>query len=195
MVARRAHDRLYMTVEQYLQLDNSSPDAKYEYLDGYAYLLRSSPNAMAGGSPFHALIGMNVGIALGSLLGDNPCRVYSSDGRVQLAEKRYVYPDVTVSCVEQQLGQESIQEPRIVIEVLSPSTEEHDRREKLRAYRECPSIEEIVLVSQEEMAVEMDHRAGKFWHYDVYEAGDTIELTSIGVAFPIEHLYRGVRFP
>lgn len=193
MVANRAHDRLYMTVEQYLQLDNSAADAKYEYLDGYAYLLRGGPNNLAGGTPIHALISMNVGIALGSQLGEGPCRVYSSDGRVQLAEKRYVYPDLTLSCVEQEPGQDNIQQPRVVVKVLSPSTQDLDRGEKLKAYRACPTIEDILLVSQDEVAVEVYHREGKFWKYQVYENGE-VELLSIGVKVPIERLYRGVRF-
>src|SRR5437868_5978853 len=111
MVANRAHDSsdgLYMTVEQYLALDESS-DAKYEYLDGYAYMLRPPSSAyddraildMAGGSPAHAALCARMIALLENALPDGPCLPYTSDARVQVDERRYFYPDVTVACSEQ----------------------------------------------------------------------------------------------
>ena len=100
MVANRSHvsDGLYMTVEQYLALDESS-DAKYEYLDGYVFLLRPPSSAydddaiidMAGGSVAHAALCARMASLLDQVLAASPCTVYTSDARMKLAEKRYLY--------------------------------------------------------------------------------------------------------
>jgi hypothetical protein len=96
MVANHeSNDGLYMTVEQYLALDESS-DAKYEYLDGYAYMLRPPSSAyddyavldMAGGSPAHSALCAQMIVLLGNALSDGPCRPYTSDARVQVNERR-----------------------------------------------------------------------------------------------------------
>src|SRR5437868_3101508 len=127
-------DGLYMTVEQYLALDESS-DAKYEYLDGYAYLLRPPSSAyeegmldLAGGSTAHALISANVGALLHDALAHGSCDVYTSDAIVKLAERRYFYPDVAVACGEQ--DEAMLTSPVVIVEVLSPATEKRDRGAK-----------------------------------------------------------------
>ncbi|QBD80533.1 Uma2 family endonuclease [Ktedonosporobacter rubrisoli] len=96
---------------------------------------------LAGGSINHALVIANlIGILYGALRG-KPCRVYNSDIRLQLSKARYVYPDITVSCDERDKGQgDSIRYPRLVVEVLSPSTEAFDRGRKAAYYRECASL-------------------------------------------------------
>src|SRR5258708_6684108 len=142
MVADRTQvsDGLYMTVEQYLALDESS-DAKYEYLDGYVFLLRPPSSAyddeaidMAGGSIAHGAICAQLSYLLVGALRGKPCRAYSSDTRTKLSEKRYLYPDVVVACGEQ--AATMLTNPTVVIEVLSlranyqPDMEA--RRSKLR---------------------------------------------------------------
>ena len=107
--------RTFMSIEDYLALDRDSLDARYEYIDGYAYL-------MAGGTLDHSTICINVTSVLRNLLRW-PCRVYNSDARVRLSEERYFYPDATVSCDERDRGTgDMIVSPRVVIEVLSPGT-------------------------------------------------------------------------
>src|SRR5439155_6714226 len=91
-------DGLYMTVEQYLALDESS-DAKYEYLDGYAHMLRPPSSAyddgavldLAGGSTAHAALSVRIAAVLDEALSDTPCMAYSSDAKVKLEERRYFY--------------------------------------------------------------------------------------------------------
>src|SRR5436305_13709763 len=100
MVANRSQmsDGLYMTVEQYLALDESS-DAKYEYLDGYVYMLRPPSSAyddcavldMAGGSPAHSALCARMIVLLDNALPDGPCMPYTSDERVQVDERSYFY--------------------------------------------------------------------------------------------------------
>jgi Uma2 family endonuclease len=203
MVANRAQDGegLYMTVEQYFLLDESS-DAKYEYLDGYAYLLRPpssdyDENAildLAGGSPAHAALAVNVAYLLTSSLATGPCIAYSSDARVKLAEDRYVYPDVTVACGEQEDAQ-YITNPTVIVEVLSPTTEKRDRGKKFNAYKRLQSLQEYVLIGSQYKAIEVYRREGAFWKQYSYQEGDTIELASLGVHFSFESVYYRVRIP
>lgn len=202
MVANRheSSDGLYMTVEQYLILDESS-DAKYEYLDGYAYMLRPPSSAyderavldLAGGSPAHAALCIRIGAVLDEALSDTPCMAYSSDAMVKVDERRYFYPDVTVACGEQ--DEQMLKNPVVVIEVLSPSTEKRDRGAKFKAYKRLPSLQEYVLIGSEYKAIEVYRREGGFWKQYDYQEGDTIELISIGVRFSFERVYRGVRIP
>src|SRR5438552_3861421 len=141
-----------MSVEEYLALDRSSIETRYEYLDGEVRM-------MAGGTLDHATICLNIATVLRSSLRGRSCRVFPSDARVRVSETRYVYPDVTVSCDGRDRGQSDIvQSPRLVVEVLSPSTERHDRVKKFRFYQQCPTIQEYVLVNTAYPAVELLRR-------------------------------------
>src|SRR5579859_1773306 len=98
-----ADSRIYMPVEQYLALDEAT-DGKYEYLDGFVYMLRPPSSAytetvlvdMAGGSVSQAALCARMLTLVNVALGDSPCMAYTSDARMKLSEKRYLYPDVTV---------------------------------------------------------------------------------------------------
>jgi Uma2 family endonuclease len=98
---------------------------------------------------------------------------------------------VTVACGEQ--DEKTLKDPVLVIEVLSPSTEKRDRGAKFKAYKRLPSLQEYVLIGSESKTIEVYRREGAFWkQYDCQE-GDTIELTSLGVRFSFERVYRGIR--
>jgi Uma2 family endonuclease len=205
MVANRAHNgdgQLYMPVEQYLALDEST-DGKYEYLDGFVFMLRPPSSYyetadaldLAGGSTAHALLAVNMVNILSNALADSPCFVYNSDAKMKLIEKkRYLYPDVTVSCGEQEDTQ-YITNPRVIVEVLSPTTEKRDRGTKFNAYKHLPSLQEYMLIGSEYKAIEVYRREGAFWKQYSYQEGDTIELASLGVQFSFESVYRRVRIP
>src|SRR5438876_12075348 len=107
--------RTHMSVEDYLALDRSSLDAKYEYIDGQVYL-------MAGGSFNHSTISSNVLSLLRSRLRGSPCHAYNSDVRVCIFASKYVLPDVSVSCHPSDQGtSDTMEYPHLVVEVLSPS--------------------------------------------------------------------------
>src|SRR5947208_8600621 len=175
---------LSMSVEEYLELDRNSLDTRYEYIDGYVYML-------AGGSADHSTIRINVLTVLHRLLHSSSCRVYNSDLRVRLSKKRFVYPDVTVSCDPRHRGKIDIVEyPRLIVEVLSPSTEGYDRGRKFSYYRACPVLQEYVLIDVHRQAVEVFRRETEnLWTLHPFGPGDTIELTSIGVSFLIDAVY------
>jgi len=188
---------IYMTVEQYLTLDEAT-DAKYEYDNGYVFMLRPPSSAydenaildMAGGSVAHgAICAQLVYLLVGALRG-RPCRAYTSDTRMKLAERQYFYPDITVAC-----GQETgsmLQNPTVVIEVLSPTTEKRDRGAKFQTYKALPTVQEYVLIGSEYQTIEVHRREGTFWRQYHYRTGDLVELTSIGVRFPFDEVYDGI---
>lgn len=179
--------RLSMSVEDYLTLDRSSLEARYEYIDGYAYL-------MSGGTANHSAISINVTSLLRSLLRGSPCRVYNSDLRVRLSEMRYVYPDASVSCDERDRGQiDIVYSPSLVVEVLSPSTEAYDRGRKFGYYRSCPTIQEYVLVDTQQQLVEVYRRAREnLWTLHAFDQGERVYLASLDISFLVDDLYEDV---
>jgi|SRR5712692_8268424 len=193
----QVNNGIYMTVEQYLALDEAT-DAKYEYDNGYVFMLRPPSSAyddhafidMAGGSNAHAALGVRMGSLLDQALPDGPCMAYTSDARIKLAARQYYYPDLTVACSEE--PGTTLTNPVVIIEVLSPATEKRDRGAKAKAYKALLSVQEYVLIGSEYRAVEVHRREGTFWRQYHYREGDLIELKSIGVSFPFDAVYRRI---
>jgi len=174
-----------MSVEDYQILNKNSKDARYEYLDGEIRML-------AGGSPDHSIMIANLTATIKGPLKGSPCRVYNSDVQLKLSEKRYLFPDITISCDERDRNQkETIRYPRVVVEVLSPTTEATDRGKKAAYYRACPTLQEYMMVDSEEIFVEVQRREAGIWTIHTFESGNTITLKSLGISFPIEDAYEG----
>lgn len=186
-----------MSEEAFHELEHLSPDRKYEYLNGMAYL-------MSGGSVAHDRITRNVGYALDSRLRSGPCRAFGVDVQVLLGmkkdgKKHYAFPDATVSydVADRRPENTLIESPRVVIEVLSPSTETRDRGVKFKAYQGCPTMQEIVLMSQFAQYVEIwqrDNQDSSAWHYRHYGPGEMVEINSINVQIDIADVYQGLDF-
>ncbi|HLG62624.1 MAG TPA: Uma2 family endonuclease [Ktedonosporobacter sp.] len=177
-----------MTVEEYFQLEENDPDTRYEYVDGHAY-------AMAGGTANHDTIKSNIQRILWNLLRGSGCRVYSSDMKVYISETRYFHPDVIVTCDPRDRGTvQAIQSPRLVVEVLSPSTELTDRTWKLKNYRNHPTIEEYVLADAQSCKIEVYYKENSRWIYEAFENSDEIILHSPGVRFSLVDAYADVEF-
>ncbi len=177
-----------MTVEEYFQLEENDPDIRYEYIDGHVY-------AMAGGTANHDTVKSNMQRILWNLLRGSNCRVYSSDMKVYISETRYFHPDVTVTCDPRDRGTvQAIQFPRLVVEVLSPTTELTDRTWKLKNYRAHPTIEEYVLVDSQSCKIEMYHKEQNKWIYEAFENSDEITLSSLSVHFSLADAYIDVEF-
>ncbi len=189
MVARI--DAAPMTVGECLTFARENPDVKYEYADGHVY-------AMSGGTLDHSAIGGAITAALGDLLDGSPYRVYNSDARVRLSATRWVFPDATVTCDERDRGAvDEIVAPRVIVEVLSESTEAHDRGRKFGWYRACVSVEEYALVATDRRQVEVFRRHGDadIWEYKVYGAEASLELRSLRLTLPVARLYRSTLVP
>ncbi|GAC1690857.1 MAG: Uma2 family endonuclease [Ktedonobacteraceae bacterium] len=180
-------ERLSMSVEEYLQLDQNSTDTRYEYSDGYVTML-------AGGTLNHSKISFNVARTLYELLRNSGCQVFTSDARVRLSKTRYVYPDVTISCDERDDGAiDTIEHPRLVVEVLSPGTESYDRGKKFIYYQQCLTIQEYMLVNTDQRAVEVFRREkNDLWIYQIFQSDSAIELLNLGVYIPFAASYENV---
>ena len=177
-----------MTVEEYFQLEENDPDTRYEYVDGHVY-------AMAGGTANHDTIKSNIQRILWNLLRGSKCRVYSSDMKVFVSETRYFHPDVIVTCDPRDRGTiQAIQSPRVVVEVLSPSTELTDRTWKLKNYRAHPTIEEYVLADSRSLKIEIYHKEDDRWIYEAFENDEEVMLNSLNVHFPLVDAYADVEF-
>ena len=178
--------RHHITVDEWRELERTSRDVKHEYIDGYVY-------AMAGGTLAHGYIADNALVALRSALGNKKCRAYRADIATRLSPTRYTYPDVVVTCDEQDRPTTKLREmqsPRVVIEVLSASTEAYDKGEKFSYYRACPSVQEYVIVATRFQLVEVFRRTPQGWtEYHVHGPEDDVELTSIGVQLAVSTLY------
>lgn len=189
------------TVEEYLELESASEE-KHEFLDGQIIHL-SQILAMAGGAEWHSLIAMNMGREIGIRLKGQPCRVYGSDFRIRIPRKTvYAYPDVSVICGKTDLdpdtrGGHTALNPKLIVEVLSPSTEGYDRGEKFARYREIPSFEEYVLVSQVTPLIETFLRQGDgSWAFNVFTGLQSIvKLRSLQIELPLSDAYADVTFP
>lgn len=179
----------YVAVEEYLELDRNSHDVRYEYVNGCIIM-------MAGESPQHSLIAANVTGILSQLLRESSCCAFNSDVKIRLPRMNYVYADASVSCDERDfVDPEFMHHPRVIVEVLSPSTEGLDRGEKFEAYRECPSLQEYILVNTSRQAIEVCRREkNNFWSFQTFKADATVELISLGIRFPVADAYEKVIF-
>lgn len=185
MVARRDD---WLSMEEFLALDRENLDQKYEYVDGHMY-------ALAGGSGNHGLIISNTNRVIGNHLKGSPCATLT-EMTFKVNGVCYL-PDVMVTCSEEDIEENKtyMEFPKLVIEVLSPSTEKKDRGEKFLRYLNWPSIQEYALISQSMMLVEVFSREGREWRYQMYKPGEYVELKSIGFIFPIEEIYERVILP
>ncbi len=191
MVAQPSPPR--MSVEVWRELERTSTDVKYEYIDGHVY-------AMSDGSLAHSSMGINAVRVLQDALRatGKQCYTYNSDVAARISSKRYTYPDASVTCDERDKPSPDtteIQSPRVIVEVLSNSTEAYDRGRKLGYYRECPTIEEYVLVASKYQSVEVYRRTQRGWIYDFYGPEDEIELASLSVKIAVATLYRDSGVP
>ncbi|MFP4008428.1 MAG: Uma2 family endonuclease [Spirulinaceae cyanobacterium] len=178
-----------MTVEEYLEWE-AKQELRYEYIDGEII-------AMTGGTLPHNKIALNFYTALRPHLKAKGCEAYVSDVQVKdVRNQRYFYPDLVITCHEADLNARNfIEYPRVIVEVLSPSTAAYDRGQKFSYYRQLSSLTEYVLIDSEAQRVEVYRRAeGKMWAYFPYERGDTITLDSIEFECDIANLYEGVNW-
>jgi Uma2 family endonuclease len=175
------------TEQAYLEYENSS-STRHEFYAGMVV-------AMASGLENHALLATNLLIDLGLQLENSPCRPVSHDVRLANPESNsYFYPDLLVRCPEGNLEGAPL-EPRVVIEILSPSTAAIDREFKRRAYLNSPSIRDYLMVSQDKVLIEHDTRADSQspWRQISYSTPDTtIELPSIGCVLSVARIYRRI---
>lgn len=180
------------TSEQYLELERKAA-YKSEYINGRIY-------AMSGATRAHILITGNVSGELRSQLKGRPCESYASDMRVQVAPTGlYTYPDVVGVCGEirfEDTHKDTLLNPTVIIEVLSPSTEAYDRGDKFAHYRRLESLREYVLVAQDKCRVERYARQGAEWTLtEISDLNGSLRLNSIDCNIALREIYDKVEFP
>jgi Uma2 family endonuclease len=183
------------TIADYLRLEATASE-RHEYRNGRIV-------AMAGGSPEHSLIIANIIRELGNGLKGKPCRVYESNLRVRIPRTPlYTYPDASVICGDTEFDPQDPQRrtatnPRVIVEVLSPTTEADDRGDKFRRYLTLESMQEYVLVSQSVPWINTFNRLGDgTWRFATFSGLDgRLRLSSVDVEIPLSEIYSGIEFP
>jgi Uma2 family endonuclease len=177
---------LLLSVEDYL-LHEADGAVRHEYIGGRIH-------AMAGTSEAHNLIAVNLVSAFHAHLRGGPCKAYMADFKVRLEINRediFYYPDVMVACQRVGVEQYYLRYPTLLVEVLSPSTENIDRREKLLNYPQISTVEEYVLVAQETREVTV-HRRAEDWVPRVVTGPESpVEFRSIKLSLPLARIYEG----
>ena len=173
--------------EEYLAAERAC-EAKHEYLAGEIF-------AMGGASWEHNLIVTNLVRELSGQLKDRPCRVFASNMKIGVeAADLYAYPDVVIGCGEDRFADrhfDTLLNPTVVIEVLSPSTEAYDRSKKFAHYRQLESLTNYLLVSQSRRRIEHFHREpdGRWLLFEAAGAEAALEIPSIGCRLALAEVY------
>jgi Uma2 family endonuclease len=178
-----------MTIEEYLAGEPAG-EVRHEYLGGVVY-------AMARASIEHNIISGNIYSSLRSHLGGKPCGAFMADVKLRLSlfddDDVFYYPDVMVACDPRDTDKFYKRFPKVLIEVMSESTERIDRREKRWSYQQIETLEEYVLVAQDRMEVTVFRRANQ-WRAEVLSKPDqALALASLEFSLPLSGVYEGVK--
>lgn len=180
----------YLTPNTYLLQERQNTE-RHEFMNGQVY-------AMAGASREHNQLVFNLAGLLHAQLRQKPCSAFVADMRVRTRpNEAYFYPDLTVVCGDLQFEDEhsdTLTNPTVIIEVLSPSTEGYDRGAKFAHYRRLASLQEYVLVAQERLSIEryVKNELGQWLLFEATEPDDVIPLTTIGCSLTIRDVYEKV---
>jgi len=179
----------YITPEEYLEMEENS-DIKHEYIDGYIY-------AMAGANDPHVTIALNMAFVIRNHLRGSNCRVYMSDMKARIDSlNRFYYPDVMVTCDPRDTQTPNHKSfPKLIIEVLSKSTEGFDRGDKFADYQQLESLEEYVLVNTKRQRLDCFRKEAGRWFLATYsDEQEIFHLSSINFEGKLVDLYEDVSF-
>lgn len=182
--------KLPVTAAEYLEGERSS-EVRHEFVDGRIY-------AMSGASLRHNEICGDVYAILKSHLRGGPCRVFIEAVKVELADdltESYYYPDVFVTCEPADDDSHVVRQPKLIIEVLSPSTSRNDRGDKLANYKRIPSVEEIVYIEQDWPEIFIVRRSDRWQRHHYTMLDSLVHLESIGLTIPVSAFYQTATFP
>ena len=178
------------TYDEYLVRERVA-DTKSEYYGGQIF-------AMAGGSPRHNSIGVNLVASLRNRLRGSPCRPFNSDQRIRISACGLAtYPDVSIICGELQMDAQDVDaivNPRVIFEVLSKSTEGYDRGKKFDFFRQIKSLTEYVLVSQEDLQVEcFTRQSDENWLLSITKGlHGVLRLSTVSLELPLVEIYEDI---
>ena len=181
-----------VTEEQYLAIERAA-EFRSEFLDGEMF-------AMSGGSVRHAILQVNILVELSVGLRGTPCQAFGPDFRIKVSNRIYTYPDVSVACGKVLLADghnDSLLNPVVIVEVLSPTTEKYDRGLKFQHYRSIASLKDYILVDQSQMRIEQYTRQpDDTWTLRDYQNPEQeLKIDSIGVSIPLGRIYDRIEIP
>lgn len=183
--------KTFMTPQEYLKFERAS-DTKHEYYAGEIF-------AMTGASKNHNRIVISASSALYAQLRQRPCDIFANDMRVKiLSTGLYTYPDISIVCAVPEFEDDEVDtllNPTVVIEVLSPSTEAYDRGKKFQHYRSIPSLQEYILIAQD--SVQIEHyvlRENEWVFIDASTLDGSLTLPSIDCTLRLSDVYEKVEF-
>jgi len=189
-----ARPKPYITEAEYLALERAG-DNKHEYLAGNIF-------AMTGASEQHNLIASNVNASLHSQLRGRSCRIYPSDMRLKVLQTGLnTYPDITIVCGPPQFTdpakRDTLVNPTVIIEILSPSTERYDRGMKFQNYRSIASLQEYILIAQDTQHIERytRHEHNQWLLVEAFGPEATLHIASISAALRLADVYEQVELP
>jgi Uma2 family endonuclease len=176
---------LRISAGEYLEGEKLA-ELRHEFVDGAVY-------AMAGASRRHNLIATNTLVALANHLRGKPCTPFNSDMKVRLPAEwadAFYYPDVSVSCDPADNHAYYLTRPIVLVEVISPETEQTDRREKRLAYRTIPGVKMYVILEQSRIAATVLRAGETGWQTELLEgASALLAWEPIGLTLPLGALY------
>jgi len=187
-MAETAHKPL-ISEQDYLQGELTS-EIRHEYVGGETY-------AMVGASDRHGLITLNLATALRPHLRGTRCQLFASDMKLRIeaaGQTAFYYPDLLLSCDPDDRETYFRSRPCLIVEVLSEATERIDRREKLYAYTQIPSLQEYVLLSQSRVEAELHRREPSGWQTLRFDAG-AVPFGCLGIVVPLDTIYEDVPLP
>jgi Uma2 family endonuclease len=183
--------KAFVTPEEYLEIDRKSEE-RHEYHNGEIFEIFAASRS-------HSLICTHIVLELGLQLEERPCELYSKDLRLRITSTGlYTYPDVMVVCGEAKFAddqKDTLLNPALIIEVLSPSSGDYDRGKKFDDYRTLPSLVEYVTVAQNAAQIVHYTRLPEEWRLKYFEdLGQTVQLASIDCVLPLSRVYRKINF-
>lgn len=179
-----------MTLDEFLRWDDGT-ETHYELIGGF-------PVAMAPPAAAHRILATRLVSRIDAALAcRRPCNAQGEAGIIRPDRAdTYFEADIAATCERHEFGQQALDEPFLIIEILSPSTERHDRRIKLPVYRQIATVEEILFIASDGFYAELHRRSGAQWITEILRGADArLALNSVGIEIPLAELYDGIALP
>ena len=176
-----------MTLDEFLRWDDGT-ETHYELIGGF-------PLAMAPPAEVHRALAIRLGSRIeAALSGRRPCNAQLEAGVIRPDRAgTYFEADIAATCTPIEFGRQAIEDPFLIVEILSPSTERHDRRIKLPVYRQITTVQEILFIASDGFYAELHRRSGEQWITEILRGADArLALTSVGIEIPLSELYDGI---
>jgi len=179
-----------MTLDEFLRWDDGT-ETRYELVGGF-------PVAMAPPAEVHRILAMRLGSRIDAALASRrPCNAQIEAGVIRPDRTdTYFVADIAATCEGNEVGRQAIKDPFLIVEILSPSTERHDRRTKLPAYRQIATVQEILFIASDGLYAELHRRSGAQWITEILRGADArLALNSVAIEIPLAALYGGIALP